>query len=475
MAGSLDYSLGLATTNFLGGINLARGALAGFIGFATGAGGLVAGVLSQIEKGAGLKDLSARTGESVRDLYSLQNAFAIVGVQAGNISPLLFTIQKALGGISDAGEPTDAAFKRIGLNIDDLKKLDAPALLSTLATSLGKVDRATASNVASKIAGRGGAADLLQIARDSEDFAAAIERSAAGAALFQRNANAFDAIDDTFTSIRQNSSGLFAGIAAGVAPALQGVLNQINSSDFLGIGIQIGNALSIIPEAFKQQQLGELVRLSLIIGFGEALNFFSAGLQRIFAAIPGLVGSAILAANSASLNVASSITSKSGGAAVSALLPPGLAQIASVIEGKTGGISAAFAKAADALNEAASDMAADAIGAGKKLETVDVFNTQRERAALGGLFNNLFIPPGEELLKGKSIGDGSVSNLLANASRGSGSDADALTRIGGFSGSGAGLDAPQKTAQNTGKLVQQMKDLISAVTKLVPAGSPVHL
>ena len=129
MAGSLDYSLGLATTNFLGGINIARGALAGFIGFATGAGGLIAGVMSQISKGAGLKDLSARTGESVRDLYSLQNAFDIVGVQAANLPTILFTVQKALGGISEGGEPTDVAFRKIGLSMTELKKLDAPALL----------------------------------------------------------------------------------------------------------------------------------------------------------------------------------------------------------------------------------------------------------------------------------------------------------------------------------------------------------
>jgi len=133
------------------------------------------------------KDLSNRTGETVGNFHSLRNAFQIVGVHAGNVSPILFQIQKALGGISETGEPTDAAFRRLGLDIETLKKLDAPDL-STLAVALGKVDRATASNVASKIAGRGGAGDLLQIARDSHDFAAAFNR-----------------LDDTLIELKQTS------------------------------------------------------------------------------------------------------------------------------------------------------------------------------------------------------------------------------------------------------------------------------
>lgn len=269
MANVLQYSLGLATGNFIPGARAAAVAL----GTLTGIGLNLNGIFREIADGGRLFDLSKRTSEGVRSLFSMEHAFNDVGVSSANVATLILQTQKAIGGLDEMGQPTNDTFKQLGLSVSDLKELNAPQQIQAIGAALNKLPKDEAANLAAKIAGRGGAGDLLQIARSSEDFAAALEKAAPIAAIVARNAAAFDKIGDTMAEIRLHSRGFFAGLAEGMAPGIQSVLDALNNIDLTGFGLRIGNVFSGLTQAFHEQRLGEVFELSLKAGIQGGSNF----------------------------------------------------------------------------------------------------------------------------------------------------------------------------------------------------------
>lgn len=270
--GKIEYSLGLATAGFLGPLRNVTAGLAGFIGLAGGLGGAVAGVFNEINRGGALKDLSNRTGELVGDLFQLQFAFQQSGVSAAALPTVLQKYRAALSGVGEMGESTAEAFSLIGTNIEDLKKLDAPAALDAIFGGLNKLDRNTAAGVAAKIFGRGASGDILQLARDAEGFAGALQDAAQQGRTFDAMANAFDNIGDQLGRLKLQVRGVFLGLAADVAPAINGLLTTLANRDFA--------------------MLGQIAELSLTVGFEKSVNFLASALQALFAGLPQLIAGA---------------------------------------------------------------------------------------------------------------------------------------------------------------------------------------
>ena len=271
MAGVLNFTLGMQASQFLGGLNAAGGgmnrllgvtaAVAGAFGALTGLGEGLAGVMREINQGASKLDLSRRTGESVKSLTVLSYGFEQVGLSADGAVPLIAQMQKALGGMNEQGEPTNKVFEQLGLNIEELKGLDAPAAIQAITGKLAGLDKSTATNLAGKIFGRSGAGDALQIARSGSEFGDAIAEAEAYANTVARNAAAWKAIGDTITSIKLKSRGFFANIAEGATPGMQMFLDEINKVDFSDFGKRLGQALAGGAQAFKEGGLSDLVGL----------------------------------------------------------------------------------------------------------------------------------------------------------------------------------------------------------------------
>jgi hypothetical protein len=199
---ALQFNLGLQSAGFLSALSGAMSGLTRFVGIAGGMGGLMAGVWSRIEKGAKLEDLSARTGETVKDLFLLQRGFELAGISAEAVPMALFRIQKALGGISDTGEPTGKIFAQLGLSIEQLKGMAGAEKIEALVKALAGMNRAGASFAASKIFGRGEAKDMMQLVGKTEEFARALRVSAADAEFFQKNSKAMEELTDNLTVLK---------------------------------------------------------------------------------------------------------------------------------------------------------------------------------------------------------------------------------------------------------------------------------
>lgn len=319
MSSKLEYSLGLSTTNFLGGIVGANQAVELFDKALSAVGSITEKVFGEIARGGALQDLSARTGESVGNLFKLQFAFEQSGVAAGNVGGVLLKFQKSLSGVGEMGENTAEAFKALGLSTAELASLDSPAALMKFFDAVNKLDRNSAADVVSRIFGRGAAGDILQLARDSKDFGENIKFSAEQAALFQRNAKAFDEFGDSIGKIKLQINGIFAGLAEEITPAL-----------------------NAIGPALEQGKIGELLEAELTYGFGASVNFFSKALQRMFAAIPGMWMAAVNGAAGLTTGALGGLVKGAGPGVLTAfspLMPIGMGSALAALEKKNGAVS----------------------------------------------------------------------------------------------------------------------------------------
>lgn len=295
-SGVMQFTLGLSAAGFTRGLDMAgqkAGSFVKHLATLSGTGvalellftqlkvaaNVVEGVLGTIERGAGLEKLSRTTGESVRSLYLLQQGLKAVGMDANGAGPMVMRLQKSLGGINEEGLPTGHVFAQLGLNLEDLKKLDAPAALQAIAKSMAGLNNASATAAAGQIFGRGTAAEFLALVRSSKEFGEALKQNAAAAAQMAKNAAIFERVERAFNQLRDKTKNIFAGLATAIAPVLETVLDWINQIDFKKIADSIRDAFDFVAEAFSQGKLTELL--------GAA---FEAGVERFGNLFFGLLG-----------------------------------------------------------------------------------------------------------------------------------------------------------------------------------------
>lgn len=299
MAGVLQFTLGLETSKFLSQIGLSSSAILSLSGVAKALGAVFDKVGDQLSRGAALNDLSKRTGASVANLFQLQKAFQSVGLESSQVGQTLFLLNKALGGVNDAGEDTKSVFAQVGLSVKDLEAKGPAAAMKDILTAMSKMNQTTATAFASKIFLRQGAADMVQAARSLDEFNAGLSRSSAMAAGYQRVAAVFDNLENSFILIKEKLDPLFLTIAEKVAPILQKVFDQINSIDLQPLADAIGKYLDAFKSSFGGEDFAEFIHLSIEAGFEQA-KFYSAKFAATFgaalaAAIPPAIEAGIKA------------------------------------------------------------------------------------------------------------------------------------------------------------------------------------
>jgi len=285
MAGVLTFALGLETSAFASGLDRAAGRMVAFLSVGKLLSETVEGVWGAIERGGALQDLSARTGETVGNLYQMQEAFKVVGISAESLPGMINRLNKSLSGVDEMGKKTEGAFAALGLSVEDLKGLDAPGQFEAVSGALAGLDKAAGMDVASRLFGREGAANMMQISRDAEGFKQTIADSAREAAVFARNAAAFDKLGDTITRVKGSLSGMFAGIAEGVVPTLQGVVEALQKIDLVAIGQDIGTMFSGAFQAFREGKLAELIGDTIVFGLSAAAVMAPGIFQKIGVAL----------------------------------------------------------------------------------------------------------------------------------------------------------------------------------------------
>jgi hypothetical protein len=134
---------------------------AAFIAVRAAAGVVTAGFdrfKQALDVGGQLNDLSANTGVAVADLVVLQQEFANAGKSAEDIGPVFGKMAKSLQGGS-----ADDTIKKLGINLEELKKMTPAEQFRTLGAAINAVQDPSQNAAASmEIFGRSGA-DLLSL------------------------------------------------------------------------------------------------------------------------------------------------------------------------------------------------------------------------------------------------------------------------------------------------------------------------
>lgn len=223
--------------------------------------------------GSELSDMQAQFNESAGKLMVLRQAFQDTGVGADRLVVTLAQMQKNIGMIDDKGNPTVKIFEQMGIKISDLKRMSATEQLSTIGAGISNLGTAAEQSAAAmQIFGRSGIS-LMTFLKDSGKFEIAERSLGSLPDLMTRNAAAFDAIDDAMKRLRNKTQGLWSGMAEGLMPQINQIVTEIDGIDLTKLGQKIGLAGGTLITMFKDNDLGEIVSLTLQIGLDEGVNY----------------------------------------------------------------------------------------------------------------------------------------------------------------------------------------------------------
>jgi hypothetical protein len=281
---NLAATMSLSAGAFLGPLSQVRGGLGSILGSIAALGGVslsvagaIKGIKDALDLGGRLSDLEARTGIAVQELVVLEQAFRNAGISADAVGPSINIMQRALAGISEAGEQTQAVFDRLGLDMVALGK-DAPIdQLRQVAERIRALPSAAQQSAAAmKIFGRGGA-EMLPLLKDARALADAAAMVGRQAEVLGRNAAQFDRASDILAAAPLKLRGFFVGAAESISASLLSSLEQVNDFDFTTLGQKFGAALAPYLEALKSGAIWQVIGL----GLTQTLAVWAANLAQL--------------------------------------------------------------------------------------------------------------------------------------------------------------------------------------------------
>jgi len=230
--GAIKYTVGLDTSgatgplgsltaqlqNGLGAMIRLGASCVAFGGALDGVRRAVQALFHAISEGDRLAALSSQTGQSVRDLVILKQAFKLADVEGGALSQRLMMLQRVLGGVNEQGEPTAYIFDKLGLSLESLKSMPAIDQLAAIGRAIRTLPtQADQAAAAMKIFGRSGG-EMLAFFRDTAALDDARESAGGLAEAMARHAAFFKQMGDSWTAFKAQLAGVFADLAGQLLP-----------------------------------------------------------------------------------------------------------------------------------------------------------------------------------------------------------------------------------------------------------------
>lgn len=527
MAAELKAKISLHTTEFEKGIEFAKHQaeslketflstaekIGAALGVAFSVEAFAEGIKGALEFGESLENLSARTGAPIRDLVVMQQAFRNAGLSADEVGSSINKLQKSLTGVNERGEPTNKTFEKLGLNINEIRKLNPEAQFEAVGKAIGKLqspsERAAA---AMAIFGRSGG-ELLALFRNGEAFGTAQEQVGKQADIMQKNAKRFEEVMIQIKNIADQFRGFFIGVASEILPKLEAIMHIIGSIHLEEMGRKFGSALSsglnILVNAFKEGELGNLLYLTLKLGFMKWVDFSISNIQKLVAVITEALGQVMASLADldfwkgmyhsfiATANKMAQGLIEAFGAPLKTIQDLMTFSFEKVMSGFKGGRSLSEIQKNDKLSiggitsegvaKVAEDETKKASESWKNFTDKGIISTNKlieawDKSGKGsGIFTESIKKTGEELdalakrlnkpIEGKgkegnggTEGSGGTDDLINKQKAVSEKvETDRFTRLGLFTGGGSNgaIDFARRTADNTQKMAQHLATLVS--------------
>jgi chemotaxis protein histidine kinase CheA len=208
---------------------------AAFKGLAVGAttafAAISAAAAKSIKKGGELTDTMARTGAAGGKLLVLERAFVNAGIAGEKVPTVLNKMQQALAGTNDEGQLTSTAFRKLGLSIEELQKLDPVDAFRKTSQAIAQIpDPAGRAAAAMELFGRAGG-ELLVVMNDPNAFGTARDQVGSLADTLPGVAGEFDSIADAMADFGTKAEQLGTQVAITLLPVLNTMVELINSID----------------------------------------------------------------------------------------------------------------------------------------------------------------------------------------------------------------------------------------------------
>lgn len=265
-----------------------------------------------LERGGFFNDLSLKVGVSVEQLSRMEVAAAASGVSMETLATSFKFLQKNMVEAAQGSEQQVAAFASLGVAVTDAqgKLRDTNEVLLDAADAIAQMEPSAARTaVTLQVFGRAGTEMLpflLEGREGLERFAQA--NDALGLTLTTGTAAALDTVGDSMAVLGLVGEGISQQFAAGLAPALQIVTDQlvqfvsqvgIGDGTIRGFGDTVGNLLRGAFESLRDQVI-EIKEIFTTLEFDEAMAVMGGKLDR---ALQTAFETAIWAAARAAKNV----------------------------------------------------------------------------------------------------------------------------------------------------------------------------
>jgi hypothetical protein len=229
----------------------------GGLGGVLSAGAFVAFARTAISSAAALDDMAEATGASVEGLSRLTDIARIGGQDIGQVETAMVRLTKALAGSDDESKGAGAAFKALGLTMEQLQNSAPDQALEAVARAFAKFeDGAGKTAAALAIFGKSGA-QLLPLLKDIA------EQSERVASLTGEQAAQAEKLEKNFAALSVSASNYARSLISDLVPALNKFFETANKAGVGGaldatLGYSLRKKLGIgdknIQAEIRQQQ-----------------------------------------------------------------------------------------------------------------------------------------------------------------------------------------------------------------------------
>ena len=259
---------------------------------------LAAGVAHAYNFGSELQDMQDRTGIAVEKLVVLTQALKDSGIEFGALVPAIKKMQVAIVSVAKGGSAK--AFEQIGLHVSDLLDLDPGEQFERIGAAISKMENPAArATAAVELFGKSGM-NMLSFFADGAAMQTARDSIGEQAKLLGDNAEQFDRISDRLGRVGVKLRGFFVGVAARLAPIMDGLTAVMDKIDLAGLGGALADKLKdaakwIIIAIKEPQKTITLIWETMKLGAANFVDWFAEALANGIgkawnAMAPGLAG-----------------------------------------------------------------------------------------------------------------------------------------------------------------------------------------
>lgn len=233
--------------------SLGRGvAVAGAVGFAATTAAAIAtsaalasAVKQALDLGGKFSDLRSRTGASVKSLTIWSQALDDAGIGGDQLGGIINKLQKAI----ESGNP---ALEKMGLNLDELRKLTPDQQLARVGAAIVALKSpAQQTTAAMQIFGKSGG-QLLTLFKDTSALENARNVLGSMPEILDANADRYDKVSDAIGNLQKKWLAFGVGLASAIPPDFDRLLDKILGADTAKVGVSLGKD---IAAGFQDQSI----------------------------------------------------------------------------------------------------------------------------------------------------------------------------------------------------------------------------